>query len=362
MTSKELEIENNLIEVSTSKLENAYLKVEFNRAGDIIRILDKIANREVMPPNGIANQLQAFEDRPLSWDAWDIDIFYDEKMWLAEAAHQVKVIENGPIRGTLEIHRRILNSDYIQRVSLANNTTRLDFVTTINWNERRVLLKVAFPVNILSPAATYEIQWGNVERPTHRNTSWDWARFETAAQKWVDLSEGNYGVSLLNDCKYGHDIYKNVIRLSLLRSTTAPDPTSDLGEHHFTYSLLPHQGNWKNGTISAAYAINDPLIVVDGDHQDSNPDSLSLVSCDANNVVIETIKLAEDGNGMIVRLYECKRERRTVSIKTLFPISSACTTNLLEENQETLDFSGKQLNFNIKPYQIITIRIVLENN
>jgi len=184
-------------------------------------------------------------------------------MWTSDSATSVTVLEPGPLRATLEIKRRILNSTYTQRISLAYNSARLDFETTIIWQERHILLKVAFPVEVFSPVATYEIQWGNVQRPTHRNTSWDWARFETCAHKWVDLSEGNYGVSLLNDCKYGHDIQGNRIRLSLLRSPTAPDPEADQGEHHFAYSLLPHAGSLNERTMAEAYALNDPLIVSD---------------------------------------------------------------------------------------------------
>ena len=180
----------------------ANMLVELNDAGDIVRLYDKKIGREVLTPGQIANQLQAFEDRPKFWDAWDVDIFYDDKMWTAEPATSIEVIEAGPLIGIIEIRRRILNSDVVQRISLSYNSTRLNFETTVDWRERHILLKVAFPVDVLSPVATYEIQWGNVERPTHRNTSWDWARFETCAQKWVDLSEGDYGVSLLNDCKY----------------------------------------------------------------------------------------------------------------------------------------------------------------
>ena len=217
-------------------------------------------NREVLAPNAVANQFQAFEDRPKSWDAWDVDIFYDDKMWLAEPATSIEMVENGGLRQTVEIQRKILNSTYIQRISLSHNSQRLDFDTHIEWNERHVMLKVAFPVDILSPQATYEIQWGNVQRPTHRNTSWDWARFETCAHKWVDLSEGDYGVSLLNDCKYGHDIHDNVMRITLLRSPTMPDPMADFGEHQFCYSLYPHAGSWKEETQREAYLLNDPII------------------------------------------------------------------------------------------------------
>src|SRR5690606_18795506 len=153
--------------------ENDYIRVELTEAGDISRIFDKVNGREVLAPEALANQFQAFEDRPLSWDAWDVDIFYEDKLWLADPANSIEVIEAGPLRATLEIKRRILNSSYVQHISLAYNSPRLDFATTIDWRERHILLKVAFPVEVFTPAATYEIQWGNVERPTHRNTSWD---------------------------------------------------------------------------------------------------------------------------------------------------------------------------------------------
>jgi len=354
-------------------LENAYLRVELNEAGDIIRIYDKVNQREVLPPGAVANQFQAFEDRPISFDAWDIDIFFDDKMWTADPATSVQVVESGPLRGTLEVRRRILHSDYVQRISLAYNSPRLDFDTTIDWQERNILLKAAFPVDILSPVATYEIQWGNVERPTHRNTSWDWARFETCAQKWVDLSEGDYGVSLLNDCKYGHDVWNNVMRLSLLRGTTLPDPGADLGEHRFVYSLFPHAGRWGEATIAAAYALNDPLFVVRAEAPTTNElhDPLGfhpLVSVDRPNIVIETVKQAEDDNGVIVRFYESQRRRGPVTLTTSFDLAEAWRTNLLEENQAKLTSTGdtgtrqsargRSVTLFVKPYEIVTLRLV----
>ena len=196
----------NFTGLSPNFLENNFLCVEINDAGDIIRIFDKTTGREVLPVGAIANQLIAFEDRPRQFDAWDIDIFYADKCWLSDPATSITIVESGPLRVTLEIKRRILHSAYTQRISLDHHSPQIRFETWIDWREQHILLKAAFPVTILSPTATYEIQWGNVERPTHWNTSWDWARFETCAQKWVDLSEGDYGVSLLNDCKYGHDI------------------------------------------------------------------------------------------------------------------------------------------------------------
>lgn len=341
-------------------LENAYLRVELNGDGDIVRIYDKVNAREVLPPGAFANQFQAFEDRPMNWDAWDVDIFYDDKMWTSDPATSMRVTEHGPLRATIEINRRILNSDYTQRISLAYNSPRLDVDTAIDWRERHILLKVAFPVDVLSPVATHEIQWGNVERPTHRNTSWDWARFETCAHKWVDLSEGGYGVSLLNDCKYGHDVRDNVLRISLLRSPTLPDPEADQGEHRFAYCLLPHVGGWNEVTVSQAYALNDPLLVAEGNRSSTSKGaaSLRLLSADRPNVVIETVKQAEDGRGLIVRLYESQRRRGPVTLRTGFPLKGAWRANLLERDGEALPVEGNQVRFPIRPYEIVTLRLV----
>ncbi len=347
----------------TPSLENDFLRVELNPNGDITRIFDKKAQREILPPNSIANQFQAFEDRPKSWDAWDVDIFYDDKIWLAEPAESVKIVEFGALRQTIEIKRRIQNSEYTQRISLNHNSPRLDFDTSINWMERHTMLKVAFPVDVLAPQATYEIQWGNVQRPTHRNTSWDWARFETCAQKWVDLSEGDYGVSLLNDCKYGHDIHDNVMRITLLRSPTMPDPMADFGEHQFKYSLYPHTGSWNEETQREAYLLNDPIIVFESkvERQTSNVTRHdSLVTCNAPNVIIETVKQAEDGDGIIVRLYESQRKRGQVKVRVGAEIESAWETNLLEENQSQLQVESNQVILNLRPYQIMTLRLKMK--
>ncbi|MCB8947379.1 MAG: alpha-mannosidase [Ardenticatenaceae bacterium] len=346
---------------SQNLLENAYLRVEFNESGDICRIYDKVQQREVLPSGAIGNQFQAFVDRPLNWDAWDIDIYYDDKTYLAEPASSVEVMEAGPLRATLAIRRRILSSEYTQHISLSYNSPLLRFDTTIEWQERHILLKAAFPVDVLSPLATYEIQWGSVQRPTHRNSSWDWARFETAAQKWVDLSEGGYGVALLNDCKYGHDIYNNVMRLSLLRAPTSPDPEADQGRHQFAYALYPHAnaGSVVNPAKIAqvAYAFNDPLLVVEsvGGEERQFP---SLIQTPAN-FIVETVKQAEDGRGLIVRGYECNRQRGWLTFTTSFPVAEAQLCNLLEETMEPVAVDGTELKLYVKPFQIVTLRLVV---
>ena len=350
------------LSITSSLIENNCVRVELNADGDIIRLYDKANRREALPRAAVANQFQAFEDRPLNWDAWDIDSYYDDRRWLADPAESIRVIEAGPLRATLEIKRRILNSAYTQRLSLTRHSPRLDIETSIDWRERHILLKVAFPVDILSPVATYEIQWGNVQRPTHRNTSWDWARFESCAHKWVDLSEGGYGVSLLNDCKYGHDIQANVIRLSLLRSPTVPDPEADQGEQHFTYSLYPHEGQWDENTVREAYALNDPLLVRRKDEggrmKDEGFPLSSFILCDAPHIVIETIKRAEDGNGVIVRLYESQRRRGAIVLTAGFDLAAAWRCNLLEENQTEVVVKDNQVALVVKPYEIITLRLI----
>ncbi|NDJ61148.1 MAG: alpha-mannosidase [Chloroflexi bacterium] len=351
-------------------LENSALRVELNDAGDIIRVYDKLEGREVLPPGAVANQFQAFEDRPLNWDAWDIDIFYDDKMWLSDPATSIEVVESGPLRATIAIKRRILNSNYTQRLSLSCKNELLTMETTIDWRERHMLLKAAFPVDILAPTATYEVQWGHVQRPTHRNTSWDWARFETVAQKWVDLSEGDYGVAVINDCKYGHDIRDNVIRVSLLRAPTQPDPDADQGEHRFTLGLLPQEKRvctTYSGVVEAAYLLNDPVIVHQGVGTEINASlgyrytpvsSSGTHPAEEQTDIIETVKRAEDGDGIIVRLYEFQRTRGTLRLQTHFPLRAAYITNLLEDNQTPLDVEDNAVMVPIKPFQIITLRLI----
>jgi alpha-mannosidase len=293
----------------------------------------------------------------MMFDAWDIDMYYDDKMWEAESAHHLEIVEDGALRVGLEIKRRVMNSEISQRVYLYRNHRRIDFETTIDWHDKHTLLKVAFPVNVLNTAATYDIQWGNVERSTHQNTSWDWGRFETCAYKWVDLSEGNYGVSLLNDCKHGHDVQDNVLRLTLLKSATLPDENADQGVHHMTYSLFPHEGDWRNGTVKESYALNNPALVRRNLGKGQSSERF-FVKTDSPNVIIETVKRAEDGNGIIVRLYENERCRGVVTLQAGFDVAEVYRCNLLEENQEQLEVSDNQIKLNIRPYQIVTLRWV----
>jgi len=342
-------------------LENELLRLEFSPHGDLVRIFDKEQNWEVLEDGAVGNALQLFEDRPADPDAWDISMYYEDRMWPAEAGASVEVIETGPLRAALRIIRKLHNSTITQCIRLQRGNRRIDFDTTVDWQEQQMLLKAAFPVRVLAPQAACEIQWGNIERPTHRNTSWQQAMFEIPAQKWIDLSEGGCGVSLLNDGKYGHDVRDHVLRITLLRAPQYPDPQADRGIHHFCYSLLPHPGSWGRDTAAQAYLLNDPVI----SHVPEEPTPLQTSRIDffrlePGNLILETVKPAEDGRGWIVRLYDFQRRRGTGKLACGFSVREAWRTTILEEDQEQLDTSGSVISFPFRPYEVITLRLLLQ--
>lgn len=341
-------------------LQNALYILELNEQGEISRLYDRVAEREVLAPGQCANQLVAYEDRPLNYDAWDIDLYYEEKPYPLRDNVQIRPIEEGPVRATVEVMRLFLSSRITQRISLWRDSPRIDFATEIDWHDHQLLLKALFPVAINATHATYEIQFGSIERPTHRNTSWDWARFEVCAQRWADLSEGGYGVSLLNDSKYGHDIHDNVMRLTLLKSAISPDPEADQGLHRFIYSLLPHQGDWRAAqTVRRAYELNVPVLATPTSLPAEQRESVSssFLSTDCSHVVVDTVKPAEDGRGLIIRLYEAHNQRGKGSLTFATPLLSAEECNLLEEPLGTADYQGNTLRFQVRPFEIKTFRV-----
>jgi alpha-mannosidase len=280
----------------------------------------------------------------------------------------MRIIEEGPVRATVEIARRYMSSQIRQRISLWRSSPRIDIATEIDWHERQTLLKAAFPLAINSTRATYEIQFGNVERPTHRNTSWDLARFETYAHRWIDVSEGGYGVSLLNDSKYGHDVHDNVVRLTLLKSSIFPDPHADEGLHRFTYSLLPHVGDWRDAqSVHHGYELNVPIVCVTGQRKSvsipgvpsEGKTGVSFMEVDCAHVIVETVKPAEDGDGLIVRLYEAHNQRGYGMLTFISPLLSVQECNLLEEKIQDVRCQGNTLSFQVNPFEIKTYRIHL---
>ncbi len=347
--------------VSTDAMENEFFRLTFDNEGCITSLFDKQNNRQVLQAGQRANVLQAFEDKPTQWDAWNVDIFYQEKMWEINDVVDIRVTENGPVRCALTITKKFLESTVEQTIYLYHQIGRIDFANVIDWKEHQVFVKAAFPVDVHADKASYEIQYGNVERPTHWNTSWDWARYEVCAHKWADLSEGGYGVSLLNDCKYGYDIKDSVMRLSLIKSGIYPDEHADQKVHRFTYSLYPHAQDWKQaGTVQMAYSLNCPMYaVVQPAHDGVLPACFSLISTDCSNVCVEVVKKAEDSNDIIIRLYEFENKRSNVTCALGIPFASVSECDLMEKPISQVDGQGQSFSFTIKPYEIKTFAVRL---
>jgi alpha-mannosidase len=294
------------------------------------------------------------------------------------------------LRANVRVERTLLGSAIVQDIALYRDSPRIDFITHIDWHERHLLLKVAFPLDLRVTEARSEIQYGSITRPTQRNTSWDEARFETVAHRWVDLSESDYGVALLNDGKYGHDIHNATIRLSLLRSPTSPDPDTDQGAHDVTYSLLPHSGAWPEGDVIAhAYALNRPPLIIPAAtlatpadiSPSTTPFHLSpLFTSDTDGVVIEAIKRAADGDGLIVRVYEAQGARHTCRITASLALASVSETDLRERplregespaydmwrespvashDEPAHDEASNSWTFALRPFEIRTFRVPL---
>lgn len=371
MTAGKGKVPRNELVVSRRRLENRWFRVELNQRGELVSLWDKNSSREVLAPNERGNVLQCFEDMPAAWEAWDLDAGLAEKPLALFSSSGGEVVERGPLRGALLFRHQSKKSVLTQHIIIYRDLPRIDFDTLIDWHETRVVMKVAFPVAVLSSHATYEIQYGSLERPTHRNTSWETAKFEVAGHKWVDLSEGGYGVSLLNDCKYGHDIAGNCLRLTLLRSPFQPDPIdplrfvqhqapADQGEHQVVYSLYPHRGDWRQAnTVQRSFELNLPVHVLPSQRPSATaPWDKSLIAIDDANVILAVVKPADDLDGVILRLYESQGQRGTCSLHFARPPQTVFVCDLHERRQRRLDGDSAAWRLAYSPYEIITLRLV----
>jgi len=341
------------------RLETPFYRINLDEQGMFTSIYDKQNKRELIKAGKRGNLFRMYEDKPMYYDNWDIDIYYTEKMWEVCALTAMEWKEEGPVCTVLELERQINRSTIRQRIYFYRNSARIDFETYVDWKEYQHLLKVEFPVDIHTDEAAFDIQFGNLTRKTHQNTSWDKARFESCGQKWMDLSEGHYGVSLLNDCKYGYSVKDSVMSLTLIKSGIEPNPVTDQEEHYFTYSLYPHAGNLKEcETIREGYKLNfKALAQISGMPGKEN----SLLQTDQKNVIIETVKAAEDGKGIVIRMYECENARTNARLSFGMGkrIESVQECNLLEEPEEIrVDFSDEHFDMTIMPYEIKTYRVV----
>ena len=336
-----------------------FAKLDMAADGSFTSLLDLSENRQVWKAGEAGNRLRIYEDKPIYYDNWDIDVFYTEKYWDLDEPASIAVTSVGPLCLQITVNRSFMHSRMTQDIRFYAHSPRIDFNTWVDWKEHQYLLKAGFPVDVHTDEAAFDIQFGNVVRKTHTNTSWDRARFESCGHKWMDVSESGYGVSLLNDCKYGHSVREGCIELTLIKSGIEPNPDTDNEEHVFTYSLYPHQGTWREAdTQKEAADLNQPLSAVNGGIPG---ESYGFAGVKGDSVVLETVKRSEDGDGIILRLYESRNKRVNAKVSLSCAPVTVTECNLLEEPVDEagglmIDQDG--FSFVIKPYEIKTYKVV----
>lgn len=348
----------NTIEIKGNTVFTRFFTVKLDKDCNIVSIYDKKAHREVIKKGDKAGRLLVLENYPDQYDAWELQRSASDKEYTVCGAYDVYTIVDGARTG-IHYKKNHMESVIEQTIWFYEDISRIDFETKVDWKQQRQVLKVSFPVDINADMATYEIQFGSTQRPTHYNTSWDQAKFEVCGHKYADLSEGNYGVSLLNDCKYGHDIHEGDMRLTLLSSAWNPSNMGDYndqGEHEFTYSIYPHKGNLAScDTVKQAYDLNLPMTAVKAVGGGRLPSEYSLVSVDCDNVIIEAIKEAEYGNETIVRLYEAKNYRTRTTVTFGFDVSEVYFGDLSEKKLKKLSVKNNRVSLDVKPFEIVTL-------
>ncbi len=341
-------------------LENDVLRVVIGADGTIHEAYDKQAGRQALADRG--NQLWAYVDKPRAWDAWDIDEDYEDVGEEVGGVRSVRVTEDGPLRASVRVEREWHDSRIVQTYRLMASSRRLDVDTYVDWHERQVLLRALFPAAVFSREATFETMYGAYRRATHRNTPWEQARFEVSAHRFADISETGYGVALLNNGKYGHSAHDNVLGISLLRSPMYPHPLADEGEHEFTYSLLPHSGDYAEGGVTEeAFALNSPLVASVASPETGHlPLESGLVAVEGTELSIGSLKRSEDGSALVLRVYEPVGARGPVTLRFASQVKGAQRANLLEEPlEEALEVRGEEVRFDVRPFEVVTLRVEL---
>lgn len=339
-------------------IDTDFYKAEIASDGTLVRLYDKQHQRELFASKKPGNCMRIFDDRPYEFDAWNIDAGYDLKSFDVQPACHARLIESGSYRQVIEVCTTYRDSTIHQKIIFYNHQRRIDFDTTIDWHEHQHLLKVEFPFQLFTRKVVADIQFGNVERATHRNTTWNQAQFEMCAHKWVDCAENGYGAALLNDCKYGYSADGSTVSLTLLKSGIFPDPNADIGQHHFIYSLYPHTGDFRQGhVVEQAYELNCKPLCVFGTSEHTHIDVPAL-SLSAPNIVCETIKLAENGEGLILRMYECYGRQTNTVWRYGDTAQHAFECDMMEHKTDELTQTPDGFCAIFMPYEIKTFLLV----
>lgn len=354
------------VEISPCRVDTPYGEILINEQGHITSWYDKTAGRQILQEGRCGNVLMTYEDKPHIFDNWNLFDYYKEKSWPVEKLLSAEVTETGPYRWALKYTWQYQDTVIEETLYFYGNSPRVDIHFITDWKEEQIFLKALFPLDLNTTEATYEIQYGNVKRPTTCNTSWDQARFEVCCHKWMDVSEEGYGVSFLNDCKYGVSVEENVVGLSLIKSGKYPNPEADREKHQAIYSVLPHCGSWKEaGIVKEAYLLNNPLKLYmpkaeekEEDTYQALPKEFGFVTCENRNIMIEVIKKAEDDGDLILRLYEFENRRSQVLLTFARKMKQIWLCDMLENRQRLLAEETAVCRFTAKPYEIVTLRLV----
>ena len=342
--------ENN-VEFGEKTLENAFFKLGFDENGYICSLYDKSAKRELC--TGTLGGFIAFEDRPVNYDCWNLEYYHEEKPYKVEGLVAFEKIDRGAGAGFRTV-RRFMGSEITQEIIVFEHSRRIDFVTKVDWKEKDLILKAKFDADINNDDGVFDIQYGFTRRNAHRNTSWDAAKFETCGRKYVDISDGGYGIAVLNDCKYGHSVRRGSLTLSLIKASEYPNRFIDDDIHTFTYSLFPHEGDFRSaGVIAESIALNDPPEIAEGICEND----YSLISCDAENVTLGAAKLAYDGDGVVIRLAESfnKSTRAVITLGEKFEKAYLC--DLCENVISKLPVKDGGIELEFRPFEIVTLKI-----
>jgi alpha-mannosidase len=359
-------------ELFVGAMENKFIRVVIDRSsGNIKSIFDKRLGREFVAPGQEANKLWVYEDRPENWDAWNIGT--TGRGWELNKADKVELVSAGPVKTVYRVEKSFLglskersyptedfpSSFFSQYITLYHDLDRIDIRTEADWWEDHLSLKACFPVAVKADKAFFEIPFAAIGRTTHFETLWEKARYEVPALRWADLSDEKGGIAILNDGKYGHDIHGNVMKLSLLRSPTWPDPLADRGRHEFTYSLYPHAGSWNESqVVRRGQELNQPLVVrILHAHPGTLPLTHSFFGIEADGVILDAIKLAEDKSGLIFRLYEANGKAEKAVLALIQKPARAVATDLLENEIAPLEVKGDRIVLSFRPFEIKTIKV-----
>lgn len=347
------------VAVDGTTVDTAFFTARFDADMNIADLLHKASGRCVAPEGETLNRLIAFEDRPYNHDAWNVDCYFDEKSMPVNDVASSELIENGPVRAVWKVVRRFMTSVIEQRFVFYRALDRIDVEYTVDWKEKNLLLKADYPVDVNAVSATFDIQFGNLQRTTHNNTLWDYAQFEVVGHKWADLSDNSFGLAILNDCKYGWTVKDGHILPSLLRCATTPNHAQDREVHQFVYSIYPHAGAVSDSdVVKQGYSLNFPLYCQAAENTAGTADAAySFVAVDSPNVVIETVKKAEDGDDIVIRAYETWNKKTACTFRFGDTVAAAAECNLMEEEDAPLALSDNTLAVTFKPFEIKTFKV-----